>query len=284
MSATPPTWTADTTLFDDVVAVLRSGGCADPAEECQLIIEHVCEVSPGCSLVEAQCTALALAERRIAGDRLEYLLGWTWFAGVRIEVDYGVFIPRWQTETLATLAAATALSLGSPTVLDLFCGTAAIACVVADRVPTATVLAGERDPRAVACARRNAVRFGIDVYESDVDAGIPVRYRGEVDVLTANVPYVPAPEMHRFAREWALEPPSTRHGGDDGLAWTRIAATRAASWLREGGWFFTEIGVDQEQDARRALEEAGFSDVRVCDDPDGDPCAVMGQLSTTQWT
>lgn len=67
-----------------------------------------------------------LIARRIAGERLEHVLGWCEFAGFRIAVEPGVFIPRPQTEELALRAAA----LRPAAALDLFAGTGAIACVV----------------------------------------------------------------------------------------------------------------------------------------------------------
>ena len=60
----------------------------------------------------------ALIARRIAGERLEHVLGWVDFAGVRVEVDPGVFIPRPQTEAVAEWAAA----LRPAVALDLFAG------------------------------------------------------------------------------------------------------------------------------------------------------------------
>ena len=68
----------------------------------------------------------ALVARRVAGERLEHVLGWAEFAGLRIEVDPGVFIPRPQTEALAVHAA----SIHPAVALDLFAGSGAIAFVV----------------------------------------------------------------------------------------------------------------------------------------------------------
>src|SRR3954465_13934291 len=107
----------------------------------------------------------ALVARRIAGERLEHVLGWAEFCGLRIEVDPGVFIPRPQTERLAAHAA----SLRPAVALDLFCGTGAIACVIKASNPDARVVAAELDERALACARRNAAQFGVEVLASDVD-------------------------------------------------------------------------------------------------------------------
>jgi release factor glutamine methyltransferase len=171
----------------------------------------------------------ALVARRIAGERIEHILGWTEFCGLRIEVDPGVFIPRPQTEALAEKAAA----LEPRTALDLFAGCGAIACVVKQRNQHARVVAAELDAAALASARRNGARFGVEVVASDVDAGVPPELEGQVDVLTANVPYVPTGELAFVPH--AGEPDAALDGGPDGLDWVRRVLAIAPRWLRPGG-------------------------------------------------
>jgi release factor glutamine methyltransferase len=170
-----------------------------------------------------------LIARRIAGERLEHVLGWVEFAGLRLEVDPGVFIPRPQTEALAEQSAA----LRPAVALDLFAGCGAIACVVKARNPGARVVAAELDVVALACARRNAARFGVEIVAADVDDGVPVELEGRVDVLTANVPYVPTRELPYVPHDG--EPAAALDGGDDGLDWVRRVIAIAPRWLRPGG-------------------------------------------------
>ena len=191
-----------------------------------------------------------LIARRIAGERLEHVLGWVEFAGLRLEIDPGVFIPRPQTEALAERAAALQPSLA----LDLFAGCGAIACVVKARNRTARVVAGELDPVAERCARRNGERFGVDVVESDVDAGIPTELERRVDVLTANVPYVPTAELDFVPHDG--EPDPALDGGPDGLDWLNRVAEIAPRWLKPGGTLLMELP-----------DEANLSDLHIGDSP-----------------
>jgi release factor glutamine methyltransferase len=170
-----------------------------------------------------------LIARRIAGERLEHILGRVEFCDLRLEVDPGVFIPRPQTEALAEQAAA----LRPAVALDLFAGCGAIACVVKARNPEARVVAAELDPAALACARRNGERFGVEIVVADVDDGVPAELEGRVDVLTANVPYVPTAELRYVPHDG--EPESALDGGADGLDWLRRVKEIAPRWLRPGG-------------------------------------------------
>jgi release factor glutamine methyltransferase len=188
-----------------------------------------------------------LIARRIAGERLEHVLGWAEFAGLQIAVDSGVFIPRPQTEALAEHAA----SLRPTVALDLFAGSGAIACVIKHRNPAARVVAAELDPVALACARRNGAHFGIEVVAADIDAGVPRELAGRVDVLTANVPYVPSRELPYVPHDG--EPAAALDGGDDGLDWVRRVASIAAGWLHPAGRLLIELPEGVE-----AMPLAGF--------------------------
>jgi release factor glutamine methyltransferase len=197
----------------------------------------------------------SLVVRRERGEPLAHVLGWVSFAGLTVEGDHGVFVPRPQTAALAERAAA----LMGDVAVDLFTGAGAIASVIAARNPGARVVAADVDPVAVDCARRNGERYGFEVVVSDIDAGLPADLEGRVDVLTANVPYVPSGELPYVPREG--EPVSALDGGADGLDWTRRVVAIAPRWLRPGGWLLTEIGGTQEGEVRALLAE--WDDVAV---------------------
>ncbi|MEN3273968.1 MAG: release factor glutamine methyltransferase, partial [Actinomycetota bacterium] len=179
---------------------LRAAGCVFAEDEALLILEDGRDIE-------------SLVVRRERGEPLAHVLGWVTFGGLTIEVDPGVFVPRPQTVALAEAAAA-----HSPAVaLDLFAGAGAIASYVAHHVPDGRVVAGELEVSE--CLRGNALRYGFAVCQSDVDTGVPTELEGRVDVLTANVPYVPTGELQYVPHDG--EPLSALDGGDDGLDWTR---------------------------------------------------------------
>lgn len=205
----------------------------------------------GCVFAEDEARLLGdredLIERRIDGERLEHVLGWVDFAGVRVHVEPGVFVPRPQTAHLARSAAAMRPSVA----LDLFAGSGAIAAVIADRNPAARVVAGEL--HVTESLRRNVG----EVYESDVDDGIPSELEGRVDVLTANVPYVPSAEIQYVPHHGEAD--DAVDGGDDGLHWIRRVVEIAPRWLRPGGALLVEL-------ARHQLDRVdGFDSVAAAE-------------------
>jgi release factor glutamine methyltransferase len=192
----------------------------------------------------------AMVDRRVAGLPLEYVIGWVEFCGLRISIDPGVFVPRHRTEFLVGQAAARAAP--GAVVVDLCCGSGAIGAALAAAVGTIELHAADIDPAAVRCAERNLATTGGHVHQGDLFDPLPSSLRGRVDVLVANVPYVPTDAIALLPREARLyEPEAALDGGADGLDLARRVAAGAAAWLAPGGHLLVETSAGQ---APRAVE------------------------------
>ncbi len=213
----------------DLVARLRAAGCVFAEEEAALLRD------------EASGEALeGLVARRVAGEPLEQVLGWAGFAGIRVRVRPGVFVPRRRTEALVELADPPE----SGVVVDLCCGSGAVAAAVAARRGDVEVHAADLDPAAVACARLNLPPAR--VHEGDLYLALPEDLRGRVDLLVVNAPYVPSEEVRLMpaeAREH--EHLVALDGGADGLAVHRRVAAGAHEWLAPGGVLLLETSGPQ---------------------------------------
>ncbi|MET8836850.1 putative protein N(5)-glutamine methyltransferase [Micromonospora sp. NPDC004540] len=249
-----------------LVRRLRAAGCVFAEDEADL-------------LIAAADTAEALTDlvdRRVAGLPLEHLLGWAEFCGLRVAVDPGVFVPRGRTALL--VAAAAAVAGPAPAVLDLCCGSGAAALVLHDRLAPRWLAAADLDPVAVACARRNLAPLGVPVYEGDLFAPLPVRWRGRLDLVVANAPYVPSDAVAMMPAEARLyEAPVALDGGVDGLAVLRRVAAGAAEWLAPGGHLAVEVSAGQARELCAVLTGAGL-DPSVVHDDDLEATAVTARL------
>jgi release factor glutamine methyltransferase len=126
-------------------------------------------------------------------------------------------------------------------------------------VPGAILHAADVDPVAVACAEENLVPRGVDVHRGDLLDALPDDLRGRIDVLVANVPYVPHAALDLLPPEARLhEPEATRDGGADGLDVLRRAALGSGSWLAPGGLLLVEVADAQLPAALDALAAAGL--------------------------
>jgi release factor glutamine methyltransferase len=202
-----------------------------------------------------------MVERRVAGLPLEHVLGWAQFCGLRIAVDPGVFVPRRRTEFLALQAAA--LAPAEAVVVDLCCGSGAVAAALLATADVAEVYAVDIDPAAVACARRNFAA-GV-VFEGDLYDPLPAGLRGRVDVLVANAPYVPTDAVGLLPREARLyEPRTALDGGADGLDVQRRVTAQASRWLAPGGRLLIETSKRQAADTAEAFARSGLTPKVVC--------------------
>nr|WP_238476393.1 putative protein N(5)-glutamine methyltransferase [Agromyces mariniharenae] len=260
-----------------LVARLRAAGCVFAEDEALLLAAAVEGRADAASELER------LVTRRVAGGPLEQVLGWAEFAGLRIVVEPGVFVPRRRTELLAAEAGRLASAVaGRPAVVvDLCCGAGAIGAAVVAAVEGAggrvVLVAADIDPNAVRAARRNLEPLGALVVEGDLFDPLPADVRGRVDVLAVNAPYVPTAEI-------AMMPPEARDheahvaldGGDDGLDVHRRVAASAAEWLAPGGHLLVETSRGQAARTTAAVEAGGL-ETRVLRDDELDATVVVGR-------
>ncbi|MFF3454966.1 putative protein N(5)-glutamine methyltransferase [Streptomyces sp. NPDC002730] len=223
-----------------IVTRLRAAGCVFAEDEAQLLV----------SAARDSDHLAAMVERRVVGLPLEHVLGWAEFCGLRIAVDPGVFVPRRRTEFLVGRAAA--LAGPRAVVVDLCCGSGALGAAVVAGLDRAELHAADIDPAAVRCARRNVTAAGGQVYEGDLYEPLPGTLRGRVDVLLANVPYVPTEEIELLPAEARVhEARVALDGGADGLDVLRRVTAAASLWLAPGGHLLFETS---ERQAPRAVE------------------------------
>jgi release factor glutamine methyltransferase len=249
-----------------VVTRLRAAGCVFAEDEARLL------------LAEARSPAelTSMVDRRVAGFPLEQVLGWAEFCGLRIAVEPGVFVPRRRTEVL--VREAVALARPGAVVLDLCCGSGAVGAALAAALGRVELHAADVDPAAVRCARRNVTAAGGEVHEGDLFDPLPPGLRGRVEVLTANVPYVPSEAIATMPPEARLhEPRVALDGGADGLDVARRVVAAAPAWLAPGGSLLFETSESQAGSAVAVVARSGLLPRVVTDDGVG-ATVVVGTL------
>jgi release factor glutamine methyltransferase len=257
----------------DVVTRLREAGCVFAEDEARLIA----------AAAGTPAELAALVDRRAAGEPLEHVLGWAEFCGRKFAVDPGVFVPRRRTEFLMWQAAARAREVAGATpggrpvvVIDLCCGSGALGAALAGVLDQAELHATDIDPAAVRCARRNVAAAGGRVYLGDLFQPLPAALRGRVDILLANVPYVPTGDIGLLPAEARLhEARLALDGGPDGLDVLRRVAADAADWLAPGGQLLTESSGRQAPQAAAIVAGPGLA-ARVIDSAEWNSAVVTG--------
>jgi release factor glutamine methyltransferase len=209
-----------------------------------------------------------LVRRRAQGLPLQHLLGTVEFHGRTFASDARALIPRPETEQLVELI----LKLDvppEPRCVDVGTGSGVIALTLAAEWPAAKVQAVDSSAAALELARENAARLGLTARVEFLPGTLLGPCAGPVDVIAANLPYIPTAEISGLAPEVQHDPASALDGGDDGLAVISACIVQAPAKLAPGGWLALEIGHDQAERVRSLVEQAGFSDIHAEKDYQG---------------
>jgi len=169
--------------------------------------------------------ALALLERRAAREPLAYILGHREFCGLDLLVDARVLVPT-EERTGTLVAAARDLPEGAR-VHEVGTGSGAVALAVKRDRPDLVVSASDISADAVAVARENARRLGLDVAVCEAD-GLPP---GVYDLVLANLPYTDSEQRTQTLppEEGLFQPGVALWAGPDSLGPIRRLIDQAPS-------------------------------------------------------
>ncbi len=203
---------------------------------------------------------IRIADERLTGRPLWYIIGDTDFCGYKIKVDERVLIPRPETEELAMLVVGVAEE--GQSVLDLCTGSGAIAVAVYKELEkynrkvkmTATDISAD----ALALAKENAEANDADILfiQSDLFS----RIRGRFDIIVSNPPYIPSADIEGLQKEVKdYEPRLALDGGKDGLDVYRKIAQESGKYLNRGGMIILEVGEGEAQEIIKLFKSASYS-------------------------
>ena len=212
----------------------------------------------------------ALAERRRRGEPVAYILGHKEFYGLRLAVNPAVLIPRPETELLVDLA----LERRFASVVDLGTGCGALALALKHQCRRANVTGVDASAAALAVAKSNAARLGLEVEFRHGRWFEPLA--GEpFDLIVSNPPYVAAKDPH--LADLRYEPPQALVSGTDGLDAIREIAHGARAHMADDAWLLIEHGMGQDAAVRNLLARAGLEEVRSWPDLAGIPRVTGGR-------
>ena len=207
-----------------------------------------------------RANVLALIERRV-NERLPvaYLVGETWFAGLKFKSDRRALVPRSPIAELIETGFAPWLDERPvERALDLCTGSGCIGIAMAEYNPDWRVDLVDVSDDALALARENIafqhVEGRVEAIQSDLFAGVAGR---KYDLIVSNPPYVTEDEYAALPGEYAHEPKLGLTSGADGLDLCLRMLDEAAGHLTEDGLLIVEVG-ESEHALSALLPEVPF--------------------------
>jgi len=268
--------------------LLAEGTAVLPRLEVELLLAHALGLPRSALLTldhwHAPPATLAryrdLLARRVAGEPSAYLLGEREFWSLPLRVSPAVLIPRPETELLVerTLALLAPPRFERPVarVADLGTGSGAIALALASERRHWRLTATDRSFAALAVARENAARLGLQQIELLQGDWLDPLAGRRFDAIVSNPPYVAADDPALPALRH--EPRAALTPGPTGLEALRHLAGAARAHLEPGGWLVLEHGRDQARALATTLVDAGYARVRCHHD-----LAGCERVTEAQW-
>lgn len=260
------------TVFHNAVQHFKDSGMMDPELEVSLLLSHALEMKRTAVLLagemdlsDAQRDIFAKSvSRRLAREPIAYILGEKEFWSLDFKVTRDVLIPRPETEfllekALDVLRCSAENSVPPVRILDLGTGSGVLAIVLALELATAEITAIDYSYRALKVARHNAAKHKVAARINFINCSWcdALAAKPEFDAVISNPPYIAEeilakpfgatagalqPEVGKFEPRLALD------GGVRGLAEIGRIAADLGKVLKQGGWFFMEIGGDQKNE------------------------------------
>lgn len=245
-----------------VAAAARFAFSATPRLDAELLMAHALGIGRAPLLLAHLGDPVppgfaALVERRLAHEPVAYITGSRGFWTIDLQVGPGVLVPRADSETLIEAAVGHFRGRSPRSILDLGTGSGALLLAALAEWRDAHGIGLDASPAALAIARANVRRLGMEQRARILPGGWDGR-DGPHDLVLCNPPYIATgavlpPEVRDH------EPASALFAGDDGLDDLRVIAPLLRGQLAPGGVACIEIGSDQGGPAAGLFRAQGLA-------------------------
>lgn len=201
-----------------------------------------------------------MVKRRISGEPLQYIIGYTEFVDLDIKCDKRALIPRPETEEMVdSIITGYLKNRNSPsTILDIGTGSGCIALALASEFKSAKVVGIDISQDALDLAKHNAIRNkieNIELHKADI---LEVAPKGQYDLVVSNPPYIPEKDAETLEPEVIEHEPKMALLKGDGLVFYERIVTLFKDIVSSNGEMWFEFGKDQEPEIARIVSGKGL--------------------------
>ncbi len=215
---------------------------------------------------------LKCLNRRIGGEPLQYITGYTDFYGRRFFVGKGVLIPRFDTEILIDEVISWLRQTKNPNVIDLCSGSGAIAITLCKELEDGNFYAVELSDdacRYLDMNKRANSAQNVNLIHGDIFNVHQNFENGFFDAIVSNPPYIKTSEISTLDADVLHEPKMALDGGGDGMTFYREIISKWTNKLRSGGLIAFEIDEGQQGAIEKQLISSGYTKIKTQKDLQG---------------
>ena len=268
------------TVIQETHRTLEAAGIPDARLEAEVMVMDVMRMLRQAIFAEQESQVspqqeeqlAAIVARRLTREPLAYILNYREFYGVNLLVNQDVLIPRPETETMvehALFMALMGMESRELVIADVGTGTGAIAVNLAIHLPAARIYASDAYDATLDVAAYNVrvhnVADRVTLLKGDLLEPLPE----PVDVIVANLPYLPTERIPTLQPEVQWEPTAALDGGPDGLDHIRRLITQASAGdrLKPHGVILLEMDPEQMAESQ-SLAATAFPEAEITVEPD----------------
>lgn len=217
-------------------------------------------------------------EQLLSHKPVQYVLGESWFAGMKLYVDEAVLIPRPETEELVDWVVKDHrqhLNSKSParSFLDIGTGSGCIALALKKYLPFANLTAIDISEQALQVAERNAhqLQLPIELLKCDILSKDESASLGCFDCIISNPPYIPLRDKESMRNNVLDYEPwqALFVQDDDPISYYRAIASFGNEHLMNGGAIYLEIHEQLAADVSAVMTMQGYTHVEIRKDMQG---------------
>lgn len=205
-----------------------------------------------------------ITKRLIKNEPVQYILGFSWFAGMKLKVTPDVLIPRQETEELVDWIVKENKKQ-NPLILDLCTGSGCIALGLKKSIINSQVIAIDISEKALLVASENALTNLLEIEFLQSDILKTDLIHNDIDIIVSNPPYVKASEVIEMKSNVIDYEPHLALfvSDDDPLIFYKRLAVLAKKSLKKSGKIYLEINEKLSNETAELLELQGFHEIRV---------------------
>lgn len=209
-------------------------------------------------------------EKLLEGIPIQYVVGFTSFYNVLIDVNPHVFIPRQETEELVDRILQDLSHTPKARLLDMGTGSGCIPIALKYHMPEAEIYAFDLSEQAVATAKKSAEKNEVTVhfFVADMTLADTIPPMPPLDMLISNAPYVLPEEKPTllkhvvdFEPHMALFAPQ-----DEPLYFYEHALRFGKTALCKGGRVYFEFNETQGEPMVALMKKYGYSEIEILRD------------------
>jgi len=230
----------------------------------------------------------AIVQRMQMHEPVQYVLGETYFHGLRLYVDKNVLIPRPETEELVewtisdVKASGKAVLPDAPTkadktrslkILDVGTGSGCIALALKKSIPKAEVWGCDISEEALNVARRNGAALDVRVDFQQINILDPEQWNSLplFDIIVSNPPYIAKQEQGTMQPNVVAHEPHTALfvPNENPLLFYETLVHFGIKKLHTGGALYAEIHEDRGNDMLQLFQNVMYTNVQLRKDMQG---------------